>query len=173
MPSHSGHLAWPLAAIFLSGCGVSAPSRTTATLQQRLAERLAAPIAANEVSLTPQSDGAYVTLLRPPPLNETLDETNGLILADVTEALLDPTLMRIAVSEAADASESERVRAVNRYFEAFNLGPTLRPPVALPPAVPQPVGTSSGVTIRIAVHCPDSAAGSSWDYGEFQPACDR
>jgi hypothetical protein len=173
MSNHSGHLAWLLAAVFLSGCGVFAPSRTTTTLQQRLAARLAAPIAAKEVSLTPQSDGAYVTLLRPPPLNETLDEANGLILADVTEALLDPTLMTIAVSEAADAPESERVRAVNRYFEAFNLGTPLRPAVALQPTVPQPVGTSSGLIIRIAVHCPDDASRPDWGYGEFRPTCDR
>jgi hypothetical protein len=165
MSIHPGRLALLAAPLLLAACSGSGVQNSARILDERLQERLAKPIADGQVALTPQADGATVTLLRPPPPpNQDLDDRDRFILASTIEGLLDPSLMQVQVADTATppTMDQPRVRATTAYFQTYGIGAT---PGATPTLAQQ------GLTIAITVHCPPSHDAWNWGYDEAYPTC--
>jgi hypothetical protein len=176
--------AWRLAVLLcppllLAACGPSAEQRTTQRLGDRLADTMAADIAAGNAVLQPLPDGARVTLLGSslfPADQRALDDQQHDVRAGVVEGLLDPSLMQLQIVDTStlpDAQRDARVVNVARYFDAYGLGPTLlpAPPRAVLPPGP-PGATPPGLTITISVQCPHRHGGSGYGDGTSKPVCD-
>ncbi len=172
MSTYSGRLVLLLAPLLLAGCGGTPDVRaSTQTLNDRLQTRLAQPLAKGSVALTPEPDGARVTLLLPPPppapqSGQTLDEADGVILASVIEGLLDPSLLQVQVMDTAAAAgtvDQPRVRDTVGYFRTYRIDASAQMNPA--PTSPQ------GLTIAIAIHCPPSHGEWNWGYNEPYATC--
>jgi hypothetical protein len=176
--------AWRLAILLcppllLAACGPSGQQRTAQRLDDRLFVDLAPDIAAGNAVLQPLPDGARVTFLGPSlfPVDErALDNQQRDVRAGVVEGLLDPSLMRLQVVDTSalpDSQRDARVRNVARYFEVYDLGPSLvptAPRAVLPPGPPG--ATPPGLTITISVHCPHPNDGAGYGDGTSRPVCD-
>jgi hypothetical protein len=163
--------------LLLASCGPSGQQRTTQRLNDRLAVLLAPDVAAGSAVFQPLPDGARVTLLGSSlfPFAENMPGNQAHdVRASVTEALLDPSLMRLQVVDTSALppdQQDARVGNVARYFVAYGLGPTLLPApshAVLPPGPPG--ATPPGLTITIFVQCPPPYGGTG--YGQSRPVCD-
>ncbi len=180
MPTNPGRLALLLIPLLLAACGASSGMhRSTEVLQDRLATRLRPEVAGGQVALTRTSDGAQVTLVDPtlvPPNGQPLDTRSRFVLASVIQGLLDPSLLQIAVLDPAPLPvdpDGGRVRSVTGFLQDFDLGPSLRPAVAMQPVATGPGGAPAptGLTIAISLHCPNPAPALGWGYEQSYPTC--
>jgi hypothetical protein len=110
------------------------PPDTAQDLGDRLQARLAPDIAAGRVALDRLPDGARVTLA-----DQTLFASGGTalggagqtVLTGVIQGLIDPSLLRIAITDSAAAQgdgQGAQTQAVTQYFDEYGLGRTLQPP---------------------------------------------
>jgi hypothetical protein len=158
--------------LLLAACGPSDQHRTARLLDQRLQARLAPDIAAGNAVFQPLPDGARITLLSRsqfPNDVQALDDKTRDVRASVIEGLLDPELMRIDVADTStlpNYQRDTRVQDVRQYFEAVGLGSTLQ---AMPPE--PAAATPAGLTITIAVQCPQRHDGAGYRSGRAKPAC--
>jgi hypothetical protein len=170
-----------LCPLLLVAACASGQQQTTQLLGNRLQERLSSDITAGRTALQPLPDGARVTLVDPNLFQNGGNELNDNgrdVLASITEGLLDPSLMQIAVDDTSPPTgpigwQPARASAVNQYFTDYGLGGTLQPPA---PAQPIPAGAvapaPAGVAITISVQCqgrhqPPGYSGN----GERIPTC--
>ncbi len=174
---HARQLAVLLGPVFLLGaCGPSGQQHATQLLNNRLQTRLAPDIAAGRAVLQPQSDGATVTLLDPtlfPNSADVLDNRENDVRASVVEALLDPSLMRLRVTDTSslpDRQRDTRVLNVMQYFTSNGLGLTLEPAEPLQAAPPAPA--QGGLTVTIKVQCPNRDDRAGYGSGRSKPICD-
>jgi hypothetical protein len=81
-----------------------------------------------------------------------LDDRGRLVLTHVIQALIEPSLVTIAVADASDSLQGARAQAVSDYFRDHMLGQQLVPGQA-PAVVPVgAVGTpGQGATITVNV----------------------
>ncbi len=162
-------------ALLLFACGSTRQQRTARLLEHRLEDRLAPDIAAGRAVLQPIPGGARVTLLgasAAPNGKPAADDKSFASRASVVEGLLDPSLMRIAVTDTTtlpDSQREQRVRDVRHYFEDFGLGATLEPDSAI--EVAQAGAVPAGLTITIGVVCPYRHDGAGYGSGRVKPAC--
>jgi len=179
VPFNVRHVALLLCpTILLSGCGsFSDLGSATRTLNQRLQAQLQPSIAAGQVALSPQRDGAQVTLLDPalvPANGQGLSTSGRFVLDGMVEGLLDPSLLQIVVTDPAapgGGQNDARVQAVTQYLKFAALAPALRP-AAAPAAPPAGSAPPKGLTIAISLHCPDPLPASGMGYGAAHyPTC--
>lgn len=173
MPHPARRLLAVLAPVALLAACASPEHSTARLLDQRLQAQLAADIAANRVTVQPLPQGARVTFLgtsaTPGGLASSLPD-EGSSRSSVIEALLDPTLMRVAVDDTAPVTADQRaaqVASIRQYFQENALGSLLLPdpqPQLLPPGPP-------GVALTISVVCPHRNDGAGYDTGKDKPAC--
>jgi hypothetical protein len=164
--------------LLVAACGPTGQQRTTQRLNDRLHYELAADIAAGNAALQPLPDGGRVTLLGASTFPNDVTALAGHdtdIRANVIEGLLDPSLMRVQVTDTGpltDAQRETRVRNVDQYFIANGLGATLvpAPPQALLPAASG--AAPAGLTITINVQCPQRNDRSGYGSGKSMPVCD-
>ncbi len=163
--------------VLVAGCGASGHSGTVRLLDDRMQARLAGDIAADQATFQALPDGARVTLLGSslfPTGSKTLADHHPDVRADVIEALLDPSLMRVEVTDTGASSaeqREERIRNVSQYFVENGLGSTLVE--AGSEAQPGPGGAGPvGLTITITVQCPGSHGGWGYGDGKSNPTCD-
>ena len=109
MNRHAGGLAVSLGPLLLTlaCCGPSPQQRTTRLLDDRMQTELASEIKAGRAVVQQLPDGARVTLLDRslfPNGPKALDDQVPDIRADVIQALLDPSLMRVAVADTSSAA---------------------------------------------------------------------
>jgi hypothetical protein len=176
MSLHARRIAVLLSPLVLAaGCAPSGQQHTTQVLNQRLLDHLAPAIVLGQVALQPLPDGARVTLLgasRFPREVRASDVRDTGVPASVVEALLDPTLMRIEVSDTSalpDTQRVDRVRDARQYFAAYGLGPTLRAAAPLPASAgPVP----AGLALTISVQCPPGHDPFAFVNGLADPICD-
>jgi hypothetical protein len=149
------------------------------TLNQRMAMRLADDVAAHTAAVQPLLDGTQVTLIDTTPVPggpATELPGEGSARASLVEAMLDPSLMRIELSDTSSLPDDQRAQRISDladYFRRYGLGQTLVPPtqhvVLRSDAVPQP---PPGLTVTIAVLCPpDRHDGSGYGSGAARPDC--
>jgi hypothetical protein len=175
------------ALLLLSACGqtglfpwesavIRREQLTARMLNQRLQIRLAGDIAAGRAAVAPLPEGAQVTLIDTAPVPGGLAVSSpdeGSVRASLVEALLDPALMQVAVSDATslpDAQKQARIASLRDYFQSYGLGPTLLPNDS-PDAVPTIAGTPPGLTVRIAVLCPDRDYSIGYGTGQKRAGC--
>lgn len=179
MNLHRPRLAGFFAPLLLvGGCAWSDNSLhgTSRVLNRNLQAQLAPDIKSGVVALQPMPDGARIIILKPAQSSvdtSSLDDTIGDIRASVIEGLLDPTLMRIAVSDTSDSPVEVRnvqVRHVTDYFRSHLLGSTLVPEDLPDPPPAATAAAPAGVTIAIAVACPPHGS-SGYGSGAVSPAC--
>jgi hypothetical protein len=165
--------------LLLAACGPSGQQRTTRRLNDRLQEGLAADITAGSAALQPLPKGARVTLLGTSSFPNDVTALAGQytdIRANVIEGLLDPSLMRVEVTDTSplpDQQREARVRNVDEYFISNGLGSTLEaapPPQAVPPG--PAVAAPPGLTITIGVQCLQRHEGTGYGSGRSMPVCD-
>ena len=177
MDRYARRLVVLLSPLLLVACGPSSQQRTTQLLDQRLQFQLARDIAAGNAVLQPLSDGARVTFLTTssfPVDDKAMTGEYPDIRANVIEALLDPTLMRISVADTAalpDEQRYQRIQNVNQYFVANGLGTTLQPTLMQAVAADSTAAGPAGLTITISVHCPVPQDGAGYNTGESNPMC--
>lgn len=158
--------------VLLAACG-SGQQHSVQVLNHRLEARLAPEIAAGRAVVQRTNSGAQVTLLDTslfPNDARSLDDQYPDIRADVIEALLDPTLMQVQVSDSSGLpayQQDMRVRNVRNYFTANGLGIVLVPPETTPVA-----GVPAGLNMTINVQCPPSDGRTGYDDGRSRPICD-
>ena len=174
MPSQAHRLLVLLAPLlFLVACGPTREQATARLLNQRLQEQLGADVAANHVALEPLPAGAKVTFLdtsSTPGGLQASDPGIGSVRASTLEALLDPSLMRISVTDTSalpPEQKAERTSNLTQYIQSMQLGSTLQP--AEPPEA-QPSGPI-GMRLTISVQCPNRNDGSGYDSGIRKPGC--
>ena len=159
--------------LFLGGCGPTREQATAGLLNQRLQEQLGADVTANRVALETLPTGARVTFLDTSPTPGGLQVSDpgvGSVRASVIEALLDPSLMRIGVTDTSALSPDQkaaRISNLTQYIQSMQLGSTLQP--GEPPGAQQP--GPAGMTLTINVQCPYRNDGSGYDSGVRKPAC--
>lgn len=165
-------------ALFLTACGMSSQQRTVQLLDQRLQTRLASEIAAGRAVLQQTHDGALVTLRDPTMFAnsaDALDNRENDVRASVVEALLDPSLMRVQVTDTStlpDNQKDARIQNVAQYLVANGLGQTLLPTQAgqAMPTGAMPTGAvPEGLQLTINVQCPDHRENAP--YGPSNPMC--
>ncbi len=93
----------------------------------------------------------------------------------MVEGLLDPTLMRVAVTDTStlpDDQRAARIKNLTDFFQTYGLGQMLLPN---PPQRPMPLGAATpmppGLTVTIALQCP-RRPGIGYGSGAREPACD-
>ena len=162
--------------ILVTACG-SGQQHTRQLLDDRMQTQLAPDIAAGRAAFQPLPDGVQVTLLDPslfPNDKKAMAGNSPDIRAGVIEALLDPSLMRVQVTDTSalpDAQRDTRVRNVRDYFVNNGLGPTLLP--AEPSQVQVPAAAApAGLTITINLECPARHGGWGYGSGKSMPVCD-
>ncbi|MBN8871772.1 MAG: hypothetical protein J0H67_02950 [Rhodospirillales bacterium] len=159
-----------------AACGSSGSQHTVQTLNSRLHTTLGPDAAAGRVSMVPQPDGAQVVFRDPPRTpagSDVLDDRDQYLMASVTEALLDPTLMRVAVVQAPGTPvglDGDRARAATNYLRTYRV---VTSPEVAAAAIPVPPG---GLLVDIRVQCPTTTTlsdlGLGVPYGPSQPVCD-
>jgi hypothetical protein len=161
--------------ILLAACASGTQNqRTTQLLDRRLTASLATDVAAGRATVQALPDGDRVTLLGASPFPtdaKALDDQRPDVRANVIQALLDPTLMRVQVADTStlpDYQRDMRVRNVTQYFVANGLEPVLIP-AAGPDAAP--VGTS-GLVLTIRLECPAPNWTTGYGDGRSHPVCD-
>jgi hypothetical protein len=161
--------------LLLTACGLFGQPGTARRLDDRLQARLAPDIAAGNAFVQRLPDGARVTLLGPsqfPVDEQTLDDQQRDVRANVVEGLLDPRLMQIQFTDTSALPEYQRdIRVHNmiRYFEAYGLGATLQP---TPVQQAAPPGAPTGLMINVTLKCPPSRGGAGYGDGKSRPVCD-
>ncbi len=176
MPSQAHRLVVLLAPLLcLAACGPTREQATAGLLNQRLQEQLDADVKGNRVALETLPTGARVTFLdtssTPGGLQDP-DPSLGSTRASVIEALLDPSLMRIGVTDTSVLPPDEkaaRTRDLTQYIQSMQLGSTLQPAES-PEAQPSGPGPA-GMRLTINVQCPHRNDGSGYDSGVRKPAC--
>ena len=162
----------------LTACA-SDHQRAVRRLDDRLQADLAQDITAGNVALQKVPNGAQVVLLHPAlgPANgpAVLDQQHD-PRANIVEALLDPRLMQIQVSDAStlpDDQRASRIAYVTDYLTSFGLAPTLLPAV-LPAATRSREPTAPpGLALTISVHCPPTDPFFvGYGSGRSNPVCD-
>lgn len=165
-------IAFGASLLGLAACG-SVEQDTTTVLNQRLQERLGNDITTNRVALQRLSDGARVTFLdasSSPGSLPVSDPNEGSTRASMIEALLDPALMRVALTDTSNLpqdTKNQRVGDLTRYFQSMLLGAILHPEDV---SVAQPA-VRPGVAVDIHVICPHRHDGIGYDSGERKPDC--
>ena len=160
-------------ATLLVGCTSSA-QQSARVLQQRLQSNLAPQVANHQATIDNFPDGARVTLDEPVLFNSDhadLSTDGGYVIASVTESLLDPRLMQVDVTDTSagpDDLRNARVRSVQHYVEANQLGPSLPVETRPQPAVSRPAQT---MVVTVRVHCPPGPQGSTWGYPNRAATC--
>ena len=151
--------------LLLAACGPTGQQRTVALLHQRLHARMAGAMQTGAATVQDLPDGALVSF------PERRFVTAGDPRIDMVEAMLDPSLLRIAVvppSNLPPYEAAQRVQAWTTEFSRMQIGPALRPPSITPSPVPY------STTVVIQVVCP-AREGSMWNYhhgeGEKRPGC--
>jgi hypothetical protein len=159
--------------VLLAACGSTRQTSTARLLDHRLQTQLAADIAANRVALQQLPNGARVTFLVTAPTPGGLASSlpdEGSNRSSVIEALLDPTLIRVAVDDTAPVTADQRaaqIASIRQYFQDNALGSVLLPdsqPQILPPG-------PAGVALTISVVCPDRNDGAGYGTGKDKPGC--
>jgi hypothetical protein len=174
MHPHARHYAL-LLTLLLAACGQSPLQHTAGLLNDRLQAQLAADVKAGQAAVQPLPNGARVTLLGPtlfPSGKMALDDKYPDVRADVIEGLLDPALMQVRVADTTtlpDDQRIERVANVRDYFADNGLANVLQP--ADPTQSPTNAGPA-GLTITIAVQCPQRSNGIGYDGGLSKPVCE-
>lgn len=170
-------------ALLLSGCGGSPQHQTARILQDRLRSNLAPEISHHHATMQPLPEGAQITLDQASlfaPNQPDLTSDGRFTVASLTEALLDPRLMRMSVVGAAATPaylRQARADSVNDYVRSHVLGPSLDvtappvQPVATPVAQPAAFPPAQAVTVTILVHCPPGPQGSTWGYPNRGATC--
>ena len=174
MPSQARCLLVLLAPLLcLAACGPDRERATAGFLNQRLQEQLDTDVKANRVALEALPTGARVTFLDTSPTvggPQVSDPGVGSVRASVIEALLDPSLMRIGVTDTSALSPDQkaaRVGNLTQYIQSMQLGSTLQP---AEPAEAQRPGPA-GMLLTINVQCPHRNDGSGYDSGVRKPGC--
>ncbi len=178
MNRHAGGLAVSLGPLLLTlaCCGPSPQQRTTRLLDDRMQTQLASEIKAGRAVVQQLPDGARVTLLDRslfPNGPKALDDQVPDIRADVIQALLDPSLMRVAVADTSALPADQRdtrIRNVEGYFTDNGLGFVLVPAEAAPAAA-GPTGPA-GLTITVSVQCPPTGHYIGYRDGTSRPVCE-
>jgi hypothetical protein len=171
-------LALVLVPLLPAGCGPSGPQRTTQTLNDRLLTLLAPSIVLGDAALQPLPDGARVTLLgsrRFPNTSEPAGDRNNQIAGSVVQALLDPRLMQIDVTDTTSLPLSQRtarVREAQTYFVNYGLGPTLLQGAPLHPPRDGIAPVPAGLVLTISVRCPPGHDPIAYWNGLSDPVCD-
>jgi hypothetical protein len=162
--------------LMITACGSSGVRHATGDLNDRLQAQLAPDIAAGQATLQPLPDGAQVTLPEATTFSGgggKLDAKGEHALASVIEGLLDPSLMRVELADAATTPQhlqDTRIQTVTQQFVQSGLGPSLQP--AGPPPAPPSVGTvPAALTITINVQCPPPQGGWGYGTGQADPSC--
>jgi hypothetical protein len=165
--------------LLMTACGSSGQSGTAQRLDQRLETRMAPDVAAHRATVQSLPDGARVTLLDTtlfPNTADTLDNRISDPRANIVEALLDPSLMRIQVADSSTLPVDQRdtrVRNVTEYLQVSGLGASLQPtePSQAMPSGPV-TSVAAGLVVTVTVQCPHRTSRTAYDNGESQPVCD-
>jgi hypothetical protein len=158
--------------LLLAACG-SGQQHSVRLLDRRLEARLAPEIAAGRAVVQSTDTGARVTLLDTTPFPtgpKALGDLDPDIRAEVIEGLLDPSLMRVQVSDTSALppyQQEARVRKVQDYFTTNGLGQVLAPP-GTPPQADGP----AGLNITIDLQCPPPNGRTGYGDGRSLPVCD-
>jgi hypothetical protein len=160
--------------ILLAACGSgSSYQHSTRLLDQRLNASLAADVAAGRATVQTLPDGDRVVLLGPssfPADAKALDDQTPDVRANVIEALLDPSLMRVQVADTSTLPAYQRdfrVRNVAQYFVANGLGAVLVPPGSEAAPV-----DATGLVLTIRLDCPRPNGLIGYSDGRSHPVCD-
>jgi hypothetical protein len=166
------HVALLTPLVLLAACG-SGQQHSVRVLNQRLEAGLSTQIAAGRAVVQRTDSGAQVTLLDPslfPNDARSLDDQFPDVRADVIEALLDPSLMQVQVSDSSGLpayQQGIRVRNVRDYFTANGLGIVL-----VPPETAAATGGPAGLNMTINVQCPSPDGRTGYGDGRSRPVCD-
>jgi hypothetical protein len=180
MTTRTGGLAVLISTLLLmTACGSSGQSGTAQRLERRLETQMAPDIAAHRATVQSLPDGARVTLLDAtlfPNNADTLDNRISDPRANIVEALLDPSLLRIQVADSSTLPVNQRdtrVRNVTEYLQVAGLGASVEP---TEPAQAMPSGpvtsVPAGLAVTLTVQCPHRTSRTAYDNGESQPVCD-
>jgi hypothetical protein len=177
MPTRTGYPALLLIPFLLAACSSDhGLNRATRLLNDRLQVTMAPDIAAGAATVQPLSNGALVTLLGPSDFANTVDaraDRRRDVRAGVVEALLDPSLVNVAVADTSTLppyQRETRVRNMYQYFQDNGLALTLVPG-GPPPAPVAGTPVPQGVAISITLDCPAHAQRGTWGYGPVLPSC--
>jgi hypothetical protein len=173
MNRHTGRRAVLLIPLIsLAACG-SGQQQTTQLLDQRLRMELATDVATGRALVEQVAGGDRVTLLGPAMFTNdkrALDDQTPDVRANVIEALLDPSLMHVQVTDISPLpayQRDTRVANVQRYFTANGLGGVLVPADAAPAAA-----GPAGLVLMINVQCPPPNGSIGYGDGKSRPVCD-
>jgi hypothetical protein len=161
--------------ILLAGCGSGGPSyqHSARLLDQRLNASLATDVASGRATVQALPDGDQVTLLGLssfPADAKALDDQTPDVRANVIEALLDPALMRVQVTDTSTLPAYQRdvrLQNVARYFVANGLQPVLVPSGS----EATPAG-AAGLVLTIRLDCPKPDGLIGYGDGRAHPMCD-
>jgi hypothetical protein len=173
MNRHTGRLAVLLIPLISLTACASGPQQTTRLLDHRLQMELATDVAAGRAVVEKVEGGNRVTLLGPASFaadKRALNDQTPDVRANVIQALLDPSLMRVQVTDTSSLpvyQRDTRVANVQRYFTANGLGGVLVPV----DAAPAPAGPA-GLVLMISVQCPQSGSFKGYGDGKSRPVCD-
>jgi hypothetical protein len=139
--------------LFLAACG--AGHRSVSTLDNRMQTRLADEVAAGDASVQRLPDGVRVVLLHPTMMPNGDRDAR----ADLIEAMLDPSLMRVSV----EGNDPAQVQGLEQFFRNYELGGTL---------VPAAASGSEALAVTVHVVCPRHVPAPGDDSGHPTPHCD-
>jgi hypothetical protein len=168
-------LAVLLAPVLVLAACASPQQRTARLLDQRLETLLQPDIAAGRAVVQLLPGAARVTLLDTslfPVGTMALDDKYPDVRADMVEGLLDPSLMRVQVTDTSALPQDQkdaRVRNIGEYFTANGLG------LVLNDAEPARAETPpAGLNVTISVRCQDRSDYSNFGYGSgaSTPVCE-
>ncbi|HVZ10089.1 hypothetical protein [Rhodopila sp.] len=174
--------------LVLLGACTSGPPNSVDMLNLRLQTTMSTEIAGNIATLQPLPDGAVVTLADGavlPGHEAAMDNRVRDPRASVVMGLLDPSLMRLSVSDTGSGTQYDRQQRVANfisYLEEYRLGPTLTTPDGTPvtsamamsqdmTAGTAPVATPPGLSVTIRVVCPERTSWPGYGQGQSLPAC--
>jgi hypothetical protein len=165
-------LAVVLTPLLLLAACASPQQRTANLLEQRLEARLQPDIATGRATVQRLPGAARVTLLDAsqfPVGTMALDDKYPDLRAGIIEGMLDPSLMRVQITDTSTLPEEQRdarVRNVAAYFGANGLGNVLS---VADPASPE--ASPAGLAITISVICPTNTDSYGYGTGRSTPAC--
>jgi hypothetical protein len=157
--------------ILLAACGSSGPQHTARLLDERLNTDLAPDVAAGRATVQTIDGGNRVTLLGLASFasDPRTDGQDPDARANVIEALLDPSLMRVEVADTSTLppyQRDTRVQNVQHYFVTNGLESVLVP------SGPDVAAGASGLVLTIHVACPPPNGPTGYGDGRSHPVCD-
>jgi hypothetical protein len=162
-----------LGPLLLAACGSSAQQHSARLLNERLQMQLSQQIAAGRAVVQRLPDGSRVTLLDASSFSngeQAFEDQSHDIRADVIEAMLDPSLMRVQLADTSTlppAQRDVRVQNVEQYFAAYGLGSVLVPAGSAASAA-----GPAGLGITFSVECPRPKSRAGYGDGKSHPRCE-